>query len=59
VTDIRREWYNLDRMRKLIPLTGAAVKSEPPDFIVERKGGPLGIEFTVFHLPPTPGSQPH
>jgi hypothetical protein len=59
VTDIRREWYYLDRVRKLIPLTGAAVKSEPPDFIIERNDGPLGIEFTVFHLPPIPGSQPH
>lgn len=59
MTDIRREWYYLDRVRQLIPLTGTGVKSEPPDFIIERNVGSLGIEFTVFHLPPAPDSQPH
>lgn len=59
--DTDRELFYLAKLREAwayLP-TEDPIKREPPDFVFERGGSPLGIEFTVFHLPAEPGTRPH
>lgn len=39
--------------------SGEVVPSETPDFLVRSPRGVIGVEVTLFHLPPQPGFQPH
>jgi hypothetical protein len=59
--DIGKEMFYLAKLREAIPELPAddPIKQEPPDFVFERNGSPLGIELTVFHLPAEAGAQPH
>ena len=55
----RERWY-FGRLQEAIPLLGGnAIEPEPPDFVVTVSGKRLGLELTVFHLPPSPGESPY
>jgi hypothetical protein len=56
-----RERLYLAALQDLIPdiPSDEPESPEPPDFIFRRAAGALGIELTVFHLPPTPGERSH
>ncbi len=59
--DKRRERFYLNMLRRAVPEIPSLepTEPEPPDFLFATTQGRLGIEFTTFHLPPTPGARPH
>jgi hypothetical protein len=56
-----RERYHVSRLQECIPdlLIGNPLEPEPPDFVFENNGHRLGIELTIFFLPPRPGESYH
>jgi len=61
VPDKLRERFYLDLLRRALPEIPAdqPQEPEPPDFLFPMPNRSLGIEFTLFHLPPHPGKRPH
>jgi len=59
--DKRRERFYLELLRRALPEIPSSnpAEPEPPDFLFANEMGGLGIEFTSFHLPPSPGKRPH
>ena len=59
--DKRCERFYLDRLKEAISgfPRGRISEHESPDFLVSGEDRRLGIEMTVFHLPPRSGQRPH
>ena len=59
--DKRSERRYLEALRRALPElpTGSVTEPEPPDFLIRSADGCVGIELTVFHLPPPLGEKPH
>lgn len=59
--DKDQERYYLKRLMSAIrpKLQGSVSEHEPPDFVVSTPRGRVGIEFTVFYLPPKQGHRPY
>jgi hypothetical protein len=59
--DKRRERYHLEALRTALPEVprGEPREPEPPDFVLGTDRERLGIEFTIYHLPPAAGQRPH
>jgi len=56
----RERWY-LEALRQARPELppGPPEEMEPPDFVFADGGRRVGVELTVFHLPPSAGQRPH
>jgi hypothetical protein len=56
----RERWY-FEALRRALPEipAGTPEEPEPPDFVVGDGSQRLGLELTVFHLPPAVGERPH
>ena len=59
--DKARENFYLAALREALPSfpSGNVLSSETPDFLVESAWTTIGLEFTLFHLPPPAGEKPH
>lgn len=58
--DKKRERFYLEALRRVVKEVPSSIpiEPEPPDFVF-LGGRRLGIELTMFHLPPKPGAAPH
>lgn len=56
----RERWYlqALQQARPELP-SGPPEEMEPPDFVFADVGRRVGVELTLFHLPPRAGQRPH
>ena len=59
--DKGRERFYLEMLRRTVHDVPASdpTEPEPPDFLFSTSDGSLGIDFTLFHLPPPSGKRPH
>lgn len=57
--DKERERYYLQSLLTTLGQEGAILGGEHPDFLLLANGERLGVELTVFHLPPANGERPH